>query len=86
LFYALKQNEDGSVNVYDEAGEKVGTVPVEEAEAAAKKATTFVIEENGKNSRHADQNPAEAPCARNGHLREILKALVTKLLTKYTEK
>ncbi|CAK7047233.1 MAG: hypothetical protein BACD_02323 [Bacteroides rodentium] len=45
---ALEQNEDGSVNVYNEAGEKVGTVPAEEAEAAAKKVTTIVIEEDGK--------------------------------------
>lgn len=45
---ALEQNEDGSVNVYNGAGEKAGTVPAEEAEAAAKKVTTIVIEEDGK--------------------------------------
>lgn len=45
---ALEQNEDGSVNAYNEAGEKVGTVPAEEAEAAAKKVTTIVIEEDDK--------------------------------------
>lgn len=45
---ALEQNEDGSVNTYNETGEKVGTVPAEEAEAAAKKVTTIVIEEDGK--------------------------------------
>lgn len=45
---ALEQNKDGSVNVYNEAGEKVGTVPAEEAEAAAKKVTTIVIEEDGE--------------------------------------
>lgn len=45
---ALEQNKDGSVNVYNEAGEKAGTVPAEEAEAAAKKVTTIVIEEDGK--------------------------------------
>lgn len=45
---ALEQNEDGSVNVYNEAGGKVGTVTTEEAEAAAKKVTTIVIEEDGK--------------------------------------
>lgn len=45
---AIKQNEDGSVNVYDEAGKKVGTVPAEEAEAAAKKVTTIVIEKDGE--------------------------------------
>lgn len=45
---ALKQNEDGSMNVYNEDGEKVGTVPAEDAETAAKKITTIVIEEDGK--------------------------------------
>lgn len=45
---ALEQNADGSVNAYNEAGEKVGTVPAEEAETAAKKVTTIVIEEDGK--------------------------------------
>lgn len=45
---ALEQNEDGSMNVYNEDGEKVGTVPTEDAEAAAKKITTIVIEEDGK--------------------------------------
>ena len=32
---ALEDNEDGSVNVYDESGQKVGTISKEEAEAAA---------------------------------------------------
>lgn len=45
---ALEDNEDGSVNVYNEAGEKVGTVPAKEAEAVAKKVTTIVIEEDGE--------------------------------------
>ena len=45
---ALEPNEDGSVNVYNEAGEKVGTVPAEVAEAAEKKVTKIVIEEDGK--------------------------------------
>lgn len=45
---ALKPTEDGSVNVYNEAGKKEGTVPEEEAEAAAKKVTTIVIEKDGE--------------------------------------
>lgn len=45
---ALEDNEDGSVNVYNGAGEKVGSVPAEEAEAATKKVTTIVIEEDGE--------------------------------------
>lgn len=32
---ALETNEDGTVNVYDENNNKVGTIPEEEAEAAA---------------------------------------------------
>lgn len=32
---ALEDNEDGSVNVYDESGQKVGTISKEEAEEAA---------------------------------------------------
>ena len=32
---ALEDNEDGSVNVYDESGKKVGTISKEEAEEAA---------------------------------------------------
>lgn len=45
---ALEPNEDGSVNVYNEDGEKVGTVPAEVAEEAEKKVTKIVIEEDGK--------------------------------------
>ena len=45
---APEPNEDGSVNAYNEAGEKVGTVTKEEVEAAEKKVTKIVIEENWK--------------------------------------
>lgn len=44
---ALEDNPDGSVNVYNEAGEKVGTVTAEEAEAAEQNVTNIVIEEDG---------------------------------------
>lgn len=42
---ALKPNEDGSVNIYNEDGEKVGTVPADMAEAAAERVTDIVIED-----------------------------------------
>ena len=32
---ALDENQDGTVNVYDENGQKAGTMPKEEAEAMA---------------------------------------------------
>ena len=41
---ALKENPDGTVNVYDSAGKKVGTMPKEEAEAAASNVSAVVIE------------------------------------------
>lgn len=44
---ALKPNADGSVNVYDEAGEKIGTVSAEEAERAASNVGVTVTEDNG---------------------------------------
>ena len=44
---ALEDNPDGSVNVYNEAGEKVGTVTAEEAEAAEQNVENIVIEEDG---------------------------------------
>ena len=44
---ALEDNPDGSVNVYNEAGEKVGTISAEEAEAAEKNVGNIVIAEDG---------------------------------------
>lgn len=41
---ALKHNADGSVNVYDNDGNKVGTITEEEAEAAASDVTMIVEE------------------------------------------
>lgn len=38
---------DGSVNVYNEDGEKVGTITAEEAEAAERNVGKIVIEEDG---------------------------------------
>lgn len=45
---ALETNEDETINVYNEAGEKVGTVPIEKAEAVMQNVTKIVIEESGK--------------------------------------
>lgn len=45
---ALEDNPDGSVNVYNEAGEKVGTITAEEAAEAERNVTNVVIEENGR--------------------------------------
>ncbi len=45
---ALEDNLDGSVDVYNEAGEKVGTITAEEAEAAEKNVKNIVIEEGGR--------------------------------------
>ena len=42
---ALKENPDGTVNVYDSAGKKVGTMPKEEAEAAASNVSAVVVEQ-----------------------------------------
>ena len=42
---ALEENPDGTVNVYDGAGNKVGTMPKEEAEAAASNVSAVVIEQ-----------------------------------------
>lgn len=44
---ALEDNPDGSVNVYNEAGEKVGTISAEEAEAAEQNVGKIVIAEDG---------------------------------------
>lgn len=44
---ALDENPDGGVNVYNEAGEKVGTISAEEAEAAERNVGKIVIEEDG---------------------------------------
>lgn len=41
---ALEPNEDGTVNVYNAAGQKVGTISEEEAEAAAAAVTNVVVE------------------------------------------
>ena len=41
----LEENPDGTVNVYDGAGNKVGTMPKEEAEAAASNVSAVVIEQ-----------------------------------------
>lgn len=45
---ALETNEDGTINAYNEAGEKVGTIPIEKAEAVMQNVTKIVIEESGK--------------------------------------
>lgn len=45
---ALEENEDGSVNVYDEAGNKTGTVPAAVAEAAATNVTVIIGEGTAK--------------------------------------
>lgn len=42
---ALKENPDGTVNVYDSAGKKVGAMPKEEAEAAASNVSAVVVEQ-----------------------------------------
>lgn len=42
---ALEDNPDGTVNVYDAAGNKVGTMPKEEAETAAGNVSAVVIEQ-----------------------------------------
>lgn len=44
---ALEDNPDGSVNVYNEDGKKVGTITAEEAEAAEQNVGKIVIEEDG---------------------------------------
>lgn len=41
---ALEDNEDGTVNVYDAAGKKTGTIPAAEAAAAAEGVTNIVVE------------------------------------------
>ena len=45
---SLESNPDGSVNVYNEAGKKVGTITAEEAKTAEKNVTNIVIEEDGR--------------------------------------
>lgn len=42
---ALEKNEDGTVNTYDENGNKVGTATVEEVTAAEAQITEIEIEE-----------------------------------------
>lgn len=44
---ALQQNPDGTVNAYNEAGEKVGTVSAEEAEKAASNVGVIITENDG---------------------------------------
>lgn len=44
---ALEDNPDGSVNVYNEAGEKVGTITAEEAKEAEKNVANIVVEDDG---------------------------------------
>lgn len=44
---ALQNNPDGTVNAYDEAGKKVGTVSAEEAERAANNVGAIATEDNG---------------------------------------
>ena len=44
---ALKSNPDGTVNAYDEHGNKVGTVSAEEAEKAASGVDVIITEDNG---------------------------------------
>ena len=44
---ALKKNEDGTVNVYDENGNKVGTATTEEVAAAEAQITEVEIEDQG---------------------------------------
>lgn len=44
---ALQNNPDGTVNTYDEAGKKVGTVSAEEAERAENNVGVIVTEDNG---------------------------------------
>lgn len=44
---ALQHNADGTVNAYDGAGNKVGTVSAEEAERAANNVGAIVAENNG---------------------------------------
>lgn len=41
---ALEENPDGTVNTYNEAGEKVGTVTKEQVAAAERKVTTIKVE------------------------------------------
>lgn len=54
---ALDVNQDGSVNVYDEAGLKVGTVDAATAEAAAA-GVAAVIVEGGQAARNEQQDGA----------------------------
>lgn len=44
---ALQSNTDGTVNAYDGAGNKVGTVSAEGAEKAANNVGAIVTEDNG---------------------------------------
>ena len=44
---ALEDNPDGSANVYNEAGEKVGTITAEEAKEAERNAANIVVEDDG---------------------------------------
>lgn len=45
---ALETNEDGTVNVYNAAGEKIGTATPEEVEAAEKNVTRIMVEEDSE--------------------------------------
>lgn len=53
---ALEDNPDGSVNVYDESGNKVGTVSKEEAERLEAEASEVAVDaqpKRGRNSKKA---------------------------------
>lgn len=56
---ALEPNPDGSVNAYDEAGLKVGTVDAATAEAAAAGVGVVVVED-GQAAQGAAQDAPEA--------------------------
>lgn len=45
---ALETNEEGTINTYNEDGEKTGTIPADEAEKAMQNVTKIVIEQSGK--------------------------------------
>ena len=54
---ALKKNEDGTVNVYDENGNKVGTATAEEVAAAEAQITEIEIENQGVRFIKAKREP-----------------------------
>ncbi len=42
---ALNQNENGSINIYDEAEKRVGVISADEAETVEKSVTDIIAEE-----------------------------------------